>query len=387
MIRRWNWEQEDWPQFSRESGRLARAEERFLFGSGVFFGSMSHLDAVEQERVAVEAMSGEAVTTSEIEGEMVSRVSVQSSIRRQLGLAAEDVRAKPAERGIAEMMVSLYRTSAAAMTHEMLHGWHRMICAGRGDLHEVGRYRTHEERMVVVSNRLDEPEVHFEAPPSLMMDAEMARFVEWFNRTAPGGSDALPALTRAGMAHLYFVSIHPYEDGNGRVGRAIAEKALAQSVGRPTLTAVAATILRHRKQYYHALEMANKRNEITAWLAWFAGIVLEAQERTSAQVEFLIQKTKLLDRVSGALNERQSKALLRVLQEGVDGFKGGLSAAKYVAITKTSTATATRDLGDMVEKGALRRTGEKRGVRYWAPIEGRAVRRYWIGESGEVVGE
>ena len=178
----------------------------------------------------------------------------------------------------------------------------------------------------------------------------------------------LPALTRAGVAHLYFESIHPFEDGNGRIGRAISEKALAQCLQRPTLTALAATILIHRKAYYAALEEANKQNEITKWLDWFAGIAIEAQQRTQARVEFLIEKTRLLDRLRGRLNDRQQRVLLRVLREGPEGFKGGLSARNYVTITGTSTATATRDLADMVEKGALQRTGERRHARYFLPI-------------------
>ena len=148
----------------------------------------------------------------------------------------------------------------------------------------------------------------------------MARFLDWFNRTAPSGSHPLAALTRAGIAHLYFETIHPFEDGNGRIGRAVAEKALAQGCGQPTLTALAATILLRRKAYYAVLEAANKSNEVTAWLSWFAGIAIEAQRRTTAQVEFLLEKTRLLDRLRGQLNPRQEKALLRMLREGPDGF-------------------------------------------------------------------
>ena len=154
----------------------------------------------------------------------------------------------------------------------------------------------------------------------------MAGFIDWFKRTAPGGTEPLPALTRAGAAHLYFESIHPFEDGNGRIGRAMAEKSLAQSLGQPTLIVLAATILARRAGYYHALEAASKKNEITDWLAWFAGITIEAQRRTLALIEFLIDKAKLFDRLKGQLNERQQKALLRMFKEGPEGFKGGLSA-------------------------------------------------------------
>ena len=210
----------------------------------------------------------------------------------------------------------------------------------------------------------------------------MARFVAWFNRTAPGGSEHLPALTRAGIAHLYFESIHPFEDGNGRIGRAIAEKALAQSFGQPTLIALAATILSRRKAYYAALEAANKGNEVTAWLSWFAGIAIEAQRRTTVRVEFLIGKTRLLDRLRGQLNPRQEKALLRMLREGPEGFEGGLSAGKYFTITGASPATATRDLADLVDKGALRRVGERRHARYHIAIPMRKVPPVVLDEHG-----
>jgi Fic family protein len=169
----------------------------------------------------------------------------------------------------------------------------------------------------------------------------MTRFITWFGRAEPGREDSMPALTRAGIAHLYFETIHPFEDGNGRIGRAIAEKALGQSLGQPALTALAATILARRKSYYEALEAANKNNEIANWMMWFAGVAIEAQRRTIALVEFLIDKTKLLDHLKGQLNERQEKALLRMFREGPEGFRGGLTAGKYGTITGASPATAT----------------------------------------------
>ncbi len=361
---KWNWQKRDWPHFSWDKSRLAKAEEQFLVQTGVFVGTVKHLGQEDREQLTIEAMSMEALTTSEIEGEILDRVSVQSSIRRELGLAADDRRAGPAERGIAKMMVDLYRRFSEPLSDETLFAWHRMVVHERRDLRDIGRYRTGEEAMRVVSGAIHAPKVHFEAPPSSTMRREMKDFVAWFNGTAPDGSAPLPNLTRAGIAHLYFVSIHPFEDGNGRIGRAIAEKALAQGLRQPTLIALAATILARRKAYYEALEAANKVNEITAWLRWFAETAIEAQRRTIVRVEFLIAKTRFLDRLRGQLNARQDKALLRMLREGPEGFKGGLSAANYVTITGASPATATRDLADMVAKGALVRVGERRHARY-----------------------
>src|SRR6266849_2543665 len=351
----WNWQLPDWPNFSWDKSPLRKAEEHFLVGAGVFAGTLKHLPQSDQQQLTIEAISTEAVTTSEIEGEILNRASVQSSIRRQLGLAADERQIAPAEEGISEMMVNLYRSFAEPLSNAMLFTWHRMLFEQRGGLRDIGRYRTGGEPMEVVSGPIHEPRVHFEAPPSTKVPEEMARFLDWFNRTAPSGADSLPALTRAGIAHLYFESVHPFEDGNGRIGRAIAEKALAQGFGQPTLTALAATILLRRKAYYAALEAANKNNEVTAWLSWFAGIVIEAQRRTTAHVEFLIEKTRMLDRMRGQLNPRQEKALLRMLREGPEGFKGGLSAGNYVSITGASAATATRDLTDLLNKGVLLR--------------------------------
>lgn len=209
------------------------------------------------------------------------------------------------------------------LSPEVLFRWHRMVMAGRNDLHDVGRYRTGTEPMQVVLGTMYAPKVHFEAPPSDQVQLEMECFIAWFNRTAPGNPGHLPALTRAGLAHLHFESIHPFEDGNGRIGRAIAQKALVQSFGQTILIALSAAILAHHRSYYGALEAAQKRNEVTAWLAWFAGIVIEAQLRTTAQVEFLIDKTNLIDRLRGKLNARQEKVIFRMFEEGPDGLRVG----------------------------------------------------------------
>ncbi len=369
----WNWQQPDWPEFTWDRAPLAPFEESFLLKTGILVGTFRHLEEEERERFVVETVSSEAVTTSEIEGEILDRASVQSSVQRHLGLAADKRRVSAAENGIAEMMVDLYRTIPEGLSEETLFRWHRMMAMGRMDLADIGRYRTSHEPMQVVSGAAGNPKLHYEAPPSRRVPLEMARWIEWFNRTGPRGEDALPALTRAGIAHLYFESIHPFEDGNGRIGRAVSEKAIGQSLEQPVIVALATTILAHRKDYYDALEQANKSNEITGWLIWFSGIALEAQQRTITQVEFLISKTKFLDRFQNQISERQKKALLRMLREGREGFQGGLSAGNYSTITGASPATTTRDLVDLVEKGALLRTGELRHVRYWLNLPKREL--------------
>lgn len=366
----WNWQQPDWTEFRWEAARLKEAEAEFLRQGGELAGVLRHFSPEDRQTVAIERMSAEALTTSRIEGEILDRESVQSSIRRQLGLAADRRRSRPGEEGVAELMVDLIRSVDTQLDEETLFRWHRMLMKGRRDLRDYGSYRTGDDPMEVVSGDTQFPNVHFEAPPSRQVLHEMATFLDWFARTAPDGTDSLSGLTRAGIAHLYFESIHPFEDGNGRIGRAIAEKALMQALGGSSFTALSTTILQKRREYYAALEVANKSNEVTGWLEWFAGITLEAQRSALAEVEFVIQKTRLLDRLRGRLNARQEKALHRMLREGPGGFDGGLSAGNYMKITGASSATATRDLADLVAKGALRREGERRHARYWVAIGG-----------------
>lgn len=360
----WNWQQADWPIFRYDSHSLAALEAEFLKQSGLFTGAIRHVGADEQQQLTVELLSDEALYTSQIEGEMLNRESLQSSLRRQFGLATDHRRIPPAEQGIAQMRVQLHQQFDAPLSHELLHHWHTLLMNGRRDLQDLGTYRRAAQPMQIVSGPLHEPRVHFEAPPAHAVPKQMGQFMEWFARTAPSGQTPLPALTRAGIAHLYFVSIHPFEDGNGRLARALAEKALSEGFGQPTLIALSLIINRGRKSYYERLEHSSRQNEITGWLVYFATTILAAQAEAQRLVDFIIAKTKFYDRLRGQLNERQEKALARLMREGPDGFQGGLSAKNYIAITTASRATATRDLQDLVAKGALTQTGERKGARY-----------------------
>lgn len=364
----WNWQQPDWPEFRWESARLAMLESQFLQQSGILIGSVKHLTEDDRSAITIDIMTGEALKTSEIEGELLNRDSVQSSLRREFGLETSDRRIPPAERGIAEMMIALYRDFADPLTNETLFAWHEMVVSGRRDIDAVGRYRDHEDAMQVVSGLIHKPTVHFEAPPSKHVPEEMQSFLDWFASSSPGGPSPLPALTRAGIAHLYFVSIHPFEDGNGRIARALAEKALSQAIGQPSLIALSQVIQRSRTAYYDALEAANKQNEITDWLTYFAQTVLDAQEHSLALIDFLLAKIKFYDRFRDHLNERQARVIARMFREGIDGFTGGLSAANYITITGTSRATATRDLHELVAMGALTQTGMLKSTRYQLAI-------------------
>lgn len=360
----WNWQLPDWPSFRHDSSALAALEATFLRQSGVLAGALRHVAQDEQQQLVIELIGEEALRSSEIEGELLDRDSLQSSLRRHFGLAADHRRVPPAEQGIAQLMVELYRQHDAPLTTDLLCHWHQLLMQGRRDLIDLGRYRRAPHPMQVVSGPVAEPRVHFEAPPAAAVPAEMTAFLHWYGQP----SRALPLLTRAGIAHLYFVSIHPFEDGNGRLGRAIAEKALSEGLGHAALIALSATIQAQRRSYYEQLHQASRTNEITPWLIYFAETALAAQARAVALVEFIIAKAALYRRLHGQLNERQEKALARLFREGPAGFKGGLSAENYIRITSTSRATATRDLQDLVDKQALTRTGERRGTRYWLRV-------------------
>lgn len=332
-------------------------------------GSMAHLADEDRQSLTISLIAQEAVDSSAIEGEVLDRASVQSSVARHLGIKADQRRANAAEAGAAELMANLYQDYRTSLTDEMLFEWHGMLMNGRRDLADIGRYRTHDDPMQIVSGALHAPKVHFEAPPSSNVPEEMRAFIEWFNASAPDGAAPASVLARAGIAHVWFESIHPFEDGNGRLGRAIAEKALAQCLDAPAITALAEIIQRHRKAYYEHLQRASLSNQIDGWLNWFADIAVAAQQRTIEQVQFLIAKSQLLDRLRGQINPRQEKALLRMFAEGPDGFKGGLSAANYRTITDATSATATRDLGELVALAALRREGELRHTRYYLCLQ------------------
>ncbi|MGA0565336.1 Fic family protein [Ancylobacter sp. VNQ12] len=370
----WNWTQHGWPHFAYDPVALEPLERRFLLLTGEVIGAVRHVSDDERDLLRIELLSDEAVKTSAIEGEALDRLSVQSSLRRQLGLDTDNRNVRPKERGIAEMMVDLYRSWADPLDADTLFRWHRMLMADSRHLEAIGGYRRHEDAMQIVYGRQDRPTVHFEAPPSSRVPDEMAAYLAWFKGSAPDGGTPLPALTRAGIGHLYFESIHPFEDGNGRIGRTLAEKSLAQNIGQPTLIALAHTIEQHRKAYYDQLENHQRTLDVTGWLVYFAETIIAAQQTTLDRVAFYIAKAHFYDRFRDKMNERQEKVIARLFREGPGGFTGGLSAENYLAITGTSRPTATRDLHDMVEQGALTRTGERRYTRYHLNLPGKAER-------------
>ena len=365
----WNWQQKGWPQFIYNERDFIEYEQQFFEKAGIIHGSIQHIDEADQEILKIDLLSDEAFKTSEIEGEILNRDSLQSSIKRQFGLQTDHRRIGPAEQGVAEMMVHLYKNYDTPLDHATLYLWHKMITNGRFDLTDIGRYRTHEDPMQIVSGAMGKPIVHFEAPPSKIIPDEMSQFLNWFNGLEKDSEKRLSALVKAAVAHLYFECIHPFEDGNGRIGRAISEKSLAQSLGRPILLAFSHTIGENKKSYYEALEKNNKDLEITGWILYFCETVLKAQDHTQKTARFIIEKGRFYKRFEKQLNQRQLKVVERIFRKGINGFRGGLSAKNYMSISGVPSATATRDLTKMVEMGAFRKTGELKSTRYYLNIQ------------------
>jgi len=367
---KYNWQQTDWPDFSYEVQAIDDTLFSFAEETGLITGMLNAMPNDLQTETIINLMVSEAMKTSEIEGEYISRQDVVSSIRNNLGLnkKLDNVKDKRAQ-GVGKLMVDVRETYSEPLTKEKLFSWHEMLMAGSRHI-EVGRWRSHEEPMQVISGAIGKEKVHFEAPPSKQVPAEMDKFIKWFNDTAPGGKKEIKkAPVRSAIAHLYFESIHPFEDGNGRIGRAIAEKALSQTLGRPVLLSLSKTIEEDKPSYYKALETGQRSNQVTKWITYFVETTLLAQQQARQLIDFTLKKTKFFDRFKDQLNTRQLKAINRMFDAGIEGFEGGMNTNKYISITKTSKASATRDLQHLAEIEALIQQGGGRSTRYILNME------------------
>ena len=361
----YNWQQDDWPNFRYQVTGIADLLQDYAAQAGRVGGLLEGLPDDLGTEAMLDLMLAEAIRSSAIEGETLDRDSVMSSLRNHLGLSVtpEPVKSRMAD-GAGELMVAVRENFREPLLAETLFSWHRMLLGGSTNL-RVGAWRQGGDPMQVVSGRIDHSIVHYEAPPSARVPAEMARFIEWFNQTAPGGPKAiLHAPVRAALTHLYFESVHPFEDGNGRLGRALSEKALSQGFDRPVILSLSRIIEEERNNYYDALKSAQRSNEVTPWVEWFVGVVRRAQKDAGKRVEFVLRKSKFFQRHQSGLNERQLKVIRRMFDAGPGGFAGGMSARKYVSLTGSSKATATRDLQHLANIGALVPTGSGRSRRY-----------------------
>ena len=362
---RYNWQQKDWPKFSFDIQKVEDLLYTYAEKAGRLSGTLDAMSDEAQTEALVNTLVAEAIKTSEIEGEYLSREDVASSIRNNLGILNQteeikDIRAK----GIADLMLNVRNSYKDNLTEDTLFTWHRMLLSHDTAI-ALGSWRTHEEPMQVISGAIGREVVHFEAPPSDKVPEEMQSFIKWFNKTSPKEEKAINhAPIRAAITHLYFESIHPFEDGNGRIGRAIAEKALSQTTGYPVLLSLSASIEQNKKAYYKFIEKGQRHNEITDWLIYFIQTIIDAQEASQELIDFTLNKVRFFDQYRDQLNERQLKVIKRMLDEGTKGFEGGMNATKYLRIAKTSKATATRDLQKLIEIGAFKSEGGGRSTRY-----------------------
>ncbi len=351
------WQRENWTDLWRWDDQLclgplseARLHQGRLLGKGEALGLDLGLE------LQATALVDEAVTTSAIEGESLDRETVRSSVARRLGMPHAGLPpVKQREDGLVEVLLDATGRCEDSLAAGRLKGWQAALFpTGYSGSRQivVGDWRKGPEPIQVVSGRPDRETVHYEAPPAERVDAEVGRFLRWWDP----GSRPDDGLLRAALAHLWFVIIHPFEDGNGRIARAVADMALARDEGTQVrLYSLSAQIAEERKQYYVELQRAQGGDgDVTGWFCWFLGCVSRAMSRAEQEVDRVLAKARFWQRVrSVPINERQLKVVNRLLDAGPEGFEGGMSTRKYVALTGTSRATAQREIADLVSKGLL----------------------------------
>ena len=356
----WIWQHPDWPKFTFDPHLLDSQTSAFHEAADRLFKTVEEMPKARRIESEAQTMLAEVMATNAIEGVNLDRDSVRSSLMRQLGAAA--VSAKPLDERTevsAALLVDVRRRWADPLSDEMLGQWQTTTNGDRRlPLHALGAYRRSTKQMQIVSGGYvgdRRPKVHYEAPPSASVPAEMRRFLTWYN----GKSRSLGAIARSGVAHVWFEMIHPFEDGNGRVGRAIADHALSQGLRCPTLACLSSAIEREKKPYYDGLERIGRGEfNLDEFLDLFARSAVKAQEIAIEEVQFVLNKTRFFDTYGEALNSRQARVVARVFAEGTAGFEGDLSLKNYTRIAKCAEGDAEDDLAELVGMGALAAVGE-----------------------------
>ncbi len=362
----WIWQQPGWPVFRYDEKALLGLLGQARLKQGKLLGLSGLLDGGLSLQARAQILIEESLNTSAIEGERFDLDVLRSSVARHLGLPASGLPAAPrAVDGLIEVLLDGTSGYDQPLTQQRLFGWQTALFpTGYSGLFEVqtGALRG-DEPMRVVSGPAGKEKVHFEAPPRIGLDEQLDDFLNWFSAPQQG----LDGLLRTGLAHLWFVTLHPFEDGNGRLARAITDMALCRDEGQPVrMFSLSAQIMRNREAYYAILESTQRGGlDVTPWLAWFLGQVSAACDQSETTVGRVIAKARFwLHHQNTELNERQRKALNRLLDAGAEGFEGGMNTRKYASLNKTSRATAYRELADLVEKKCLVTVGAGRGTRY-----------------------
>lgn len=371
----WIWQHPDWPHFHWQPARLALLLRKCGQAQGKLLGVQGSLSQPISAQNELDALLQNVLTSSAIEGEQLNVGSVRSSLARRLGLeASKDGQVSRRSEGLAELMMDATQQFAQPFTVERLMNWHHLLFpnpeVGWGTRAVMVGTLRGEEPMQVVSGRIDRPTVHYEAPPREGLGQALDDFVEWFETSRH--QPELDPLVRAGIAHFWFVTLHPFDDGNGRLTRAITDLALAQGEHQAIrFYAMSASILEDRAGYYTALETSQKATlDITAWLEWFLQTLLRSLQHAITRIDQVLKKARFWQQhQQHALAAEQIKVLNRLLDGGEKGFEGGISAAQYQAVAKVSKATATRHLTDLLEKNYLvRLPGGGRSTRYQVDI-------------------
>lgn len=368
----WIWQSANWPRLTFDAARLAQPLARARQAAGILIGQSAAIGLDEQHILERDIWSREAVATAAIEGEKIDLAAVRSSVARRLGMAPPGAAVPRNVEGLLDVMENAADRWQEPLTTPRLCGWQAALFPNgpglRGIL--IGAYRSREDPMRIVSGPHDHETVHYEAVASVAVRAEMHAFLEWFNSKA-----SMDGLLRAGLAHLWFESIHPFEDGNGRVGRAIVDLALAQDLGGSSRLLGISTAMRNRQEaYYDALNVAQRGDgDVTTWLEWFLGVYVEACRSSTVLIEEALQRARFwTTHRAVALNEMQRRVISGMLEAGPGRFEGGLTARKYMAIAGTTKATATRHLADLAEKKLIVRAHGPRGrsARYDLALHG-----------------
>lgn len=364
----WIWQHTDWPHFTWQAEALAPLLRACGQAQGRLLGMLGAVGTETEVQSSLDAMLQNIVTSSAIEGEQLNVGSVRSSLARRLGLN-EEGRITPRSEGLAELLLDTTRAHQEPLDDQRLFTWHRWLFPRDDQMLarplQIGSLRG-EEAMQVVSGRIDQPTVHFEAPPRAGLETLLADFLAWFESSRSDVS--LDPFLRAGIAHFWFVTLHPFDDGNGRLTRAITDLALAQGEQQAIrFYAMSASMLDDRAGYYRILEASQKGGlDITGWLQWFLATLLNSLEQALARIDHVVAKARFWQaHRSQTLAAEQIKVLNRLLDGGERGFENGISAGQYQAVAKVSKATATRHLSDLLEKGCIERLpGGGRSTRY-----------------------
>jgi Fic family protein len=351
---RFLWQIDHWPTLRWDDGALLSHLSRVRFAQGRLFGALETLGLGDDIRLEADALIEEAVKTSEIEGEKLSLDSVRSSVARRLGLEAGGLPAPERHvEGLVDLLLDASSRCGEPLTAERLKGWHAALFpTGYSGIRKITVADWRKKPMQVVSGPVGRERIHFEAPPPARVPEEMERFLAWWQTE----SRRLEGVVRAGVAHLWFETVHPFEDGNGRLGRALVDMALAQAEQNSRrFYSLSAQIHAERDDYYRALEEAQGGGgDITGWLVWFLGCVERAIGRAESQVQFALRKARFWRQINAhELNERQTKVVNRLLDAGPGGFEGGLTNRKYRQMTRASERTASRDIQDLVGRGIV----------------------------------